>query len=260
MEYGICLLGVCPIRLDDDHRSEMVSQLLFGDLVYITGRTAEWLMVRCLNDDYEGWVALKQIQLLDADTFRDLQQSTQSVTADLIQVIANKTKGTSFLLSAGSTLYNCGTGHMQLLGQSYEFYGSIADSSLPFEEQLVAHALTFLHVPYMWGGKSALGIDCSGLSQQVYKMAGIKIPRDASQQAGVGETIHLIHESRAGDLLFFDNEEQHITHVGIMLDSSHIIHAHHQVRIDLIDHQGIYSQEYKKYTHKLRLIKRMSGV
>ena len=115
----------------------------------------------------------------------------------------------------------------------------------------------YLDAPYLWGGRSPFGIDCSGLVQMTYKLSGIKLPRDAGQQASCGTTINLLSEAQAGDLAFFDNEEGIITHVGIILPNNQIIHASGRVRVDSLDHEGIYNVKKKQYSHKLRLIKRI---
>ncbi|NOR88170.1 MAG: hydrolase Nlp/P60, partial [Bacteroidales bacterium] len=142
----------------------------------------------------------------------------------------------SFVISANSNLYS--------------FEPSNRDGIVEMTE-------LFINAPYLWGGKTPFGVDCSGLTQSVYKMAGIQLKRDASQQATQGEVLNFLEEALPGDLAFFDNEEGHITHVGIILADNEIIHASGKVRIDKIDHQGIYNIELGKYTHQLRLIKRM---
>ena len=123
------------------------------------------------------------------------------------------------------------------------------------KSKIITTALRFLNSPYLWGGRTPLGIDCSGFTQMVYRLQGIDLPRDAYQQSEVGTTLSFIEESEAGDLAFFDDQEGKITHVGIMLEDNHIIHASGKVRIDRIDQQGIFNKETGKHTHKLRLIK-----
>ena len=116
-------------------------------------------------------------------------------------------------------------------------------------------AKEFLNAPYLWGGKSFFGVDCSGFTQLVYKVNNVKLPRDAYQQAEVGEALSFVEESQPGDLAFFENAEGRIIHVGIMLDDQKIIHASGKVRIDTLDSTGIFNQEMNKHTHKLRFVK-----
>ena len=136
----------------------------------------------------------------------------------------------------------------------YRFDG-LTTAGFTKKEKLAENALMYLNAPYLWGGRSPLGIDCSGFTQMVYRLQGVDLPRDAYQQAEVGTTLSFVEESEAGDLAFFDNNEERITHVGIILENNHIIHASGKVRIDRIDQQGIFNKELGTHTHKLRLIK-----
>ncbi|MFN2394412.1 MAG: NlpC/P60 family protein [Bacteroidales bacterium] len=257
MQHGICLISVAPLRLSANDNSEMVSQVLFGEIMEIIETKPKWLYVRLLHDNYLGWISQGQVTSLSHDDFLNLDKAAKWVNTDLVQVLENKSENASFLISGGSTFYDCEGGSFNLLGDEYLYHGNMNPIKEFDRDLLVNSAMMFLHCPYLWGGKSALGIDCSGLTQVVYKIAGKSILRDASQQATQGEMINLIHEALPGDLLFFDNEEEIINHVGILLDSEHILHAHQKVRIDKIDHQGIFNTDIKKYSHKLRLIKRM---
>ena len=115
----------------------------------------------------------------------------------------------------------------------------------------------YLNSPYLWGGRSPFGIDCSGFTQMVFKLNGIKLPRDAYEQAEIGKTLNFIEETQKGDLAFFDNEEGKIIHTGIIIDKNKIIHSSGKVRIDNLDHYGIFNAETGKYSHNLRLIKKV---
>jgi cell wall-associated NlpC family hydrolase len=146
--------------------------------------------------------------------------------------------------------FTAGTGSFKASPEFDESFITTADS-------ITDTALRFINSPYIWGGRIPSGIDCSGLTQLVYKIHGIKIPRDSWQQSEIGETVSFITETRPGDLVFFDNEKGIITHVGIIFSAGLVIHASGRVRIDTIDHQGIFKKEIGGYSHHLRLIKRI---
>lgn len=143
---------------------------------------------------------------------------------------------------------------ISLLDHHYD--GGVISGTCP-KSQIIQTAFTYLNTPYLWGGKTPFGIDCSGFTQMVYKLNGYKLLRDASQQATQGEALSFIEESEPGDLAFFDNSEGTITHVGLIMEDNYIIHAHGKVRIDRLDHSGIYNVDKRKHTHKLRVIKKI---
>jgi cell wall-associated NlpC family hydrolase len=150
-----------------------------------------------------------------------------------------------------SKTFRCGS---SLYTATHEFSSSYTTAG----ESLADTALKFINSPYIWGGRIPSGIDCSGLTQLVYKIHGIGIPRDSWQQAETGEPISFISEARVGDLVFFDNEKGKISHVGMIFAEGLVIHASGRVRIDTIDHQGIFKPEVGGYSHRLRLIKRIN--
>ena len=211
----------------------------------------KWLMVRLDHDDYEGWVDRKQVTSSNAKS-----EPTKNV-GQLFQLV-HKMDGGDVVIPAGS-----------FLPANTEGEFLTGDSTFIIEERkseattsnCISTAKMFLGVPYLWGGRTFMGIDCSGLTQIVMRICGIDIPRDAYQQAEQGESVSFIDESITGDLAFFDNAEGKITHAGIVfLDTKNerkIIHASGEVRIDSIDHQGIFNKETGQYTHHLRIIKRM---
>lgn len=258
MEFGICLLSIIPVRSEASDKSEMVTQCLFGDLVLIIEQKNDWLFIRKGFDNYEGWVDKKQIELLEEQEFFALDKADASYVCDLAEVVEDKNSNTLIPVVLGSTLRNISNNGFQISGKMFHFSGRIISCNQPPAfKKIYETALLFLNAPYLWGGISPFGLDCSGFIQTVYKLVGINLLRDASQQATQGEQVSLIEEARPGDLLFFDNQEGAIVHVGILLNDRKIIHASGKVRIDNVDHQGIYNRDMKKYTHSLRLIKRI---
>lgn len=257
MEFGICVLSAVGVRERPDHRYEMVSQMLFGEMFEILEQRNGWYHIRMIYDSYQGWVPVNQAESLTYDEYTALKNHPPLVTGDLLSFVQDHDDKTSFPVSAGCSVYFPDNGQIAIGKKTFHYPGQILDTSEPDYEQLVDYAMLFLNTPYLWGGRSVFGLDCSGFAQVVFKMAGIRIPRDAAIQSAQGETVHLVHEARPGDLLFFDNQEGEINHVGIMLQEGFIIHAHGKVRIDRIDHNGIYDAGRNRYTHNLRLIKRI---
>lgn len=258
MNYGICEQAVVPVRIQPGDQQEMCNQLLFGDLVVIKGQVKDWLLVDTFDDQYEGWVDLKQISIIENEMFNELIVSERNFVTSLSSEIMDG-KNPRLVLTRGAHLPFYSDGFFFTGKTKYPFSGTVISSKNGFDaNRLIELAKTYLGSPYLWGGRSPFGIDCSGLVQVVFKMFGLFLPRDASQQVQHGETINFIHEAKTGDLAFFGNEEGAIIHVGILADSSQIIHASGKVRLDTIDHQGIFNTETKKYTHQLRVIKRLN--
>jgi cell wall-associated NlpC family hydrolase len=251
MEYGICQLAIIPIRAEDSERSEMVSQLLFGETYEIIDRQEKWVKIKTTYDSYEGWISSVQLSVLSEEDYLTIQEDKLTLTTQPVTLVNKQADNSLLYLAAGSTLpfYENGSSWI-----NNEVYGLNDAGELGTD--LIATAKTYLNTPYQWGGRTHFGIDCSGFAQTVFKRHGIKIKRDASQQAEQGEVVDFLPAAKAGDLAFFDNAEGRIIHVGIMLNHEQIIHASGRVKIDYIDGQGIYSEEFKKHTHQLRIIKR----
>ena len=268
MEYGICLHSVIPVRAEPSHRSEMVTQVLFGELYQVIEKDNTWCKVRLSFDDYEGWIDALQADLIEQEEYTRLDSSETSVTLELVQLLSHETVRSMIPLVIGSSLPDYIESQI-VVGQDVFFYdglvsesllepsSSIIQNKLKTRQQLLRDAMLYMNAPYLWGGRTPFGIDCSGFVQMVYKLQGLKLLRDASQQATQGEVISLLAEAEPGDLAFFDDDEGRITHVGILLDCQRIIHCSGHVQVDSIDHEGIFNAKLQKYTHKLRLIKRI---
>lgn len=256
MAYGICNLSIVSVRAEPAHRAEMVSQLLFGESFTILESQNEWLKIQIAYDGYEGWIHNKQQLEIGLPDFNELQKSNNFLTFDLVQILLNHQSIYSIVL--GSTLPWFRSGSCRTGDQSFKFDGNARQPEIGLgTKALVENAFMYLNAPYLWGGRSPFGIDCSGLTQMVYKLSGVQLKRDAWMQAEQGQGIHLLDETQPGDLAFFDNEEGKITHVGILISKNRIIHASGMVRIDNIDHHGIFNTDSKRYTHNLRIIKRI---
>ncbi|MBL7933230.1 MAG: C40 family peptidase [Bacteroidia bacterium] len=258
MHFGICVLSVVPARKEPSGTSEMVTQLLFGDHYSVLESIDGWLRIKTAYDNYECWISQKQHFKISDNTFHSLEKNKPVYSNELVQVLHNKTTKVDFPVTIGATLPFYSGHHCKFEDQDYQFDGNTCTAGhKKSASEIISTAFLFLNAPYLWGGKSPFGIDCSGFTQIVYKLNGFKLPRDAYQQVELGSPLSFVEESETGDLAFFDNEEGKIVHVGILLDNQRIIHASGCVRIDKFDHYGIFSGDSKKYSHTLRVIKRV---
>ena len=248
MQYGLCYLSVVPLRLEPSDTSELVSQVLYGDYFKVLEHRKVWSRIRLSFDEYEGWIDNKQFQFIEELAYKELEKETPILSTDLVDFISDKNNQLHPII-LGSNLNG-------LPFLKHNFEGSKSKGKL-VKSNIVNTSLLYLNTPYLWGGKTPFGIDCSGFTQMVYRLNGFNILRDASQQASQGDALSFIEESSPGDLAFFDNNEGDITHVGIIMENHRIIHAHGKVRIDLLDHSGIYNVDTQNHTHKLRVIKRI---
>lgn len=295
--FGICNLSLVPCRKEPSDKSEMVTQLLFGEHFELLDSKGNWQLIRIAYDGYECWVDKKQFH--PVKNIHGINDSTTAISTEIVQLASplpspTESEEQHIPIVLGSSLPKFNKKSFMLGKQEYYFEG---DANFPFAKNkksssegggLGEASKWYLHTPYLWGGRSPFGIDCSGLTQMVYKLNGIKLKRDAWQQAEQGKALSFLEEAQTGDLAFFDNEDGKIVHVGIILKPHlparpaggnpplqgglsrvtlpvkggdggglQIIHASGKVRIDKLDHQGIFNIETKKYSHRLRVIKRI---
>jgi gamma-D-glutamyl-L-lysine dipeptidyl-peptidase len=254
--YGIASVSIVPVRAEPSHRSEMVTQLLFGEHFEVIEQQGEWLRVKIAFDNYEGWLTSPQIAELDFKDFTFLQKTGAFLSYDLVQLLM--ADNNIYSVAIGSVLPFFENGWCRINNSKFKFDGNAKfPDKNSSSQQLIENAYMYLNAPYLWGGRSPFGIDCSGFTQMVFKLSGYKLLRDASMQAEQGYIVNLLEEAHPGDLAFFDNEEGKITHVGIVAPHGKIIHASGKVRIDSLDHHGIFNLDTKKYSHNLRTVKRV---
>ncbi len=252
MPSFICPLSIVPVRKDPSDRAEMTTQWLFGETAEVLERQEKWTRLSFDHDGYEGWVDNKQ--LLPCDTPNadpDLRVLDQSSIVDLGE--------RQVLLPYGAVLPFYKQGSILFQGKRVPVNALVNHvSSEERGQQIETYMHPYLGAPYLWGGRTPCGVDCSGFTQMIFMFMGIYLPRDAHQQAEEGDTVELIDLAEPGDLAFFDNTEGRIIHVGIVLPDRRIVHASGRVRIDALDQEGIFNAEEKRYTHRLRTVKRIA--
>jgi hypothetical protein len=253
--HGISKLSIIPVRKDPSDRSEMVTQILFGETFELMESERSWTKIKVDYDKYIGWVDTKQISILDEEEWQKLNETPLSISEDLLQLVINGKEMLPVVLGSSLPFYY---GKKFFIGENeFAYDGSVKTITAPDVSSIPQHAFMYLNAPYLWGGRSPLGLDCSGFTQMVFKLSGIKLLRDAFDQSAQGKKVSF-EEIKTGDLAFFKNEDQRVVHVGIVLDNNRIIHSSGKVRIDKLDEEGIFNEETGKHTHKLAMIRRIA--
>jgi cell wall-associated NlpC family hydrolase len=254
MKFAVVNVPAAPIRRKAQHQSEMMNQLLFGEAVEIIKKKKKlWIKVRSLHDDYEGWMT---DTLLTETTEEDARIHPDFLTSGQVNtIIFDNNKMT---VPAGSVLRSWAGDHGLIGNRRFTVEGELQQRNAepPGASRLLDTTSQWINAPYLWGGRTIFGVDCSGFVQMNYKMMGIDLPRDAWQQAGKGKTVKKLADAICGDLAFFDDSEE-IVHVGLLLNNEKIIHASGRVRIDRIDKKGIINTDTGKRTHSLKVVKRI---
>ena len=255
MEFGICHLNFIAIRNEASDRSEMVSQMLFGETFQVLIFEGDWVKIHLDYDFYEGWVLKKQVTELTEASYKRISANNNTCSDEMATFIQDENDQLQ-ILTLGASLPEYKDGKFSIADHAYEFDGDVISGKMA-KLNLVRTAYKFINTPYLWGGRTIFGVDCSGFTQIVYKINGHQLFRDAHQQASQGEVLSFIEECEPGDLAFFDNEAGEIIHTGIVLANNYIIHCNGKVRIDRLDSSGIYNVDTNRHTHKLRVMKQI---
>ena len=260
MNFGISEFSIVPVRKDPSHRTEMSTQILFGERFKIIDKIKKWVYIELLFDGSYGWVENSSIKELNIEEY-NLLTDNEPVILPGISVAQNIDLPllSEITLMPGSEIYGITEkkNGFSFMGKNYKLDFSLETKSETNRDNIIETAKIYMNSPYLWGGKSPCGTDCAGYVQMVYKINGISLPRDVGGQPGKGTTLSFVEEAQPGDLAFFDDDRGQIKHVGLLLEKNQIIHASSTVRIDKFDHQGIYREESGQYTHKLRVVKRI---
>lgn len=251
MEHAISVVAAAPVRKEPNHRSEMVNQLLFGETMEVLDQKDEWFKIKSIYDDYEGWLTYHLIASVD-------QRVAESGACFIASLLTNPVTLPDQLINApmGSILTGFDEETRLLWDPRYKYHGTYRGMTRSFDAELLKKTIQqWINAPYLWGGKTFMGVDCSGFVQTVYKLLGVKLKRDAWQQAEQG-TAASIGTSKQGDLAFFHNENGRVIHVGIVLENNRIAHASGRVRVDQLDEKGILNLETGKRTHQLHSVRR----
>lgn len=274
--YAIVLHSVVPVRLEPREGAEQETQLLFGEVCQITETLPRWYKIRNEADGEEGYVDAIMVTPLSDEEHTSYAASWTSSTARVklpMTYAVSENNQQTIPLTLGTRLPSYKDGQFEVLGVSFRIdSAAVAAEPLSLNQTTLMQVMRFLlNTPYLWGGKNAMGLDCSGMTQTVMSLFGINLPRNASQQAKCGEEVKSLSEAKAGDLVFFDHADPdcdgslphnctgdtRITHVGLLLDSERVIHCSGRVKIERIDERGIASTERQGYTHHLAAIRRM---
>lgn len=257
--FGITITTSISIRTNPDHKSELLSQLLFGESFTIIQKIEDWLLINTLPVNLQGWIPDHSYLPVKSPGLNPGDPGCY-INLEMATISPINYSGYPISVTPGST-FPCKPeiGKDFKLGtRSYRFESPVPEAPVITDNyNMDALALIFIHSPYLWGGRCLFGIDNSGLIQLVYKMRGISLPGNLAELVQLGKSVPFAHDAQPGDLAFFENKEGEIIHAGIITKPNKIVHCYGSVREDLLDHAGIYDPREEKYLFYLRVINRL---
>ena len=258
---GIALHSIVPLRAEAREGAEQLTQMLFGETCTILEEKPRWNRIKLDSDGQEGWADSKMITPMSEKEYHAYKKeyaSAATISYPMAYAISEN-NGQTIPLTAGTRLTNYQNGRFEVLGVGFRIDANmVITQPLELQESTLLQTVRFfLNVPYLWGGKNAIGMDCSGFTQVIMSLFGKSLPRNASEQVALGEKIANLSEAKAGDLAFFDHNEGKISHVGLVIDSERVIHCSGRVKVEKLDLNGIFNAENGDYSHHLVSIKRI---
>ena len=258
---GIALHSIVPVRAEAREGAEQNTQMLFGELCTILEEQPRWVRIRLESDGQEGWADAKMICPMKPEEYKSHKTALQAaaMVAMPMAYAVSENNGQTIPLTAGTKLTNYQDGRFEVLGVGFRIDPSmVITKSRDLNEQNLLQAVRFfLNIPYLWGGKNAMGMDCSGFTQIIMSLFGQNLPRNASEQVTCGRMISTLPKAKAGDLVFFGHEDGKISHVGIVIDTERVIHCSGRVKVEKLDETGIFNAETGSYSHHLVTIRRI---
>ena len=259
MAKGISLHSIVPVRTAASETAEQSTQMLFGELCEIVEEQPRWKRIKLESDGQVGWVDAKMISPMTSEEYASYKTALKNAATVVFPMTyaVSENNGQTIPLTAGTKLTNYKDGRFEVLGVGFRIDPNmVSTQALELNQtNLLQTVRFFLNVPYLWGGKNALGMDCSGFTQIVMSLFGKKLPRNASEQVLQGKEVKELKEAKAGDLAFFDHKDGKISHVGIIIDPERIIHCSGRVKVEKLDFNGIFNNEQGDYSHHLVTIK-----
>jgi gamma-D-glutamyl-L-lysine dipeptidyl-peptidase len=258
MQNIVSLLPLIPVRSEPSDKAEMVTQMIFGERALLLEKQQKWSFVELADDGYRGWICNRMFRYISEEAVLLSADSDTKISGSLFFPVTSAENKLSLYLTAGSLLENYQSAENSFQAGGISFHclqEPVFYNSDKIRKDITGVLRGFMNIPYLWGGKSPFGMDCSGLTQTVFKLFGRQLPRNAGQQCELGRAVNHIDEAGTGDIAFFDNENGDIIHTGIITGKRQIVHASGYVRLDTLDHKGIYNNTEKNYTHRLRIIK-----